>query len=336
MAARPIADGGLRIADWRWAIAGVAIVCGLASIVWADTYSERATKIASLTSEKKAELLRKKERFDKLSEPERQRLRDLHTELSSSADVATLETVMRNYSNWLKNLQSSRDRDEVLSLPVEDRVKRIKEIVRRQEGDRLREYVRFYLPKADHDALYKFLDEFVKDHEQEILDRLGDSDKRLFGRIIDDGARRKSLIPKLGRHFFGDAKMPFPTIEEMQRMVSTLSPETQKQLDSQAGAKRDDRVRELVGAAIGSIHMPPPSEEELKKFFAGLTSEQKGWLEEMDSDGMRRALVRMWRTNRMGRMGSRGNEGPRGSRPFGPPPGPSPGPPPPGFASPRN
>jgi len=334
MEANQIADCGLRIADWRWAIAGVALVCGLATVVWADTYAERAAKVAALPSDKKAELLRKKERFDKLSEPERQRLRDLHAELSSSADVATLEAVMENYCNWLKNLQSSRDRDEVLTLPVDDRIKRIKEIVNSQEVNRLRSYVTYFLPKADHEALYSFLDDFVKAHEKEIVDRLDDKD-RWIGRIPDDTARRKALIPKLGRRWYRDPTMPFPTLEDMRQMAGTLSQETQKQLDSQAGAKRDDRVRELVGAAIGSIHMPPASEEDLRKLFASLPSEEKGRLEEMDSDEMQQALRRMWRARQMGgRMGfgPRGNDGQRGPRPFGPPPGP----PPPGFANPKN
>jgi hypothetical protein len=329
MAAKRIADCGLRLADWRWALAGMALVCGLASLVWADSNAERAARIASLPSDKKAELLRKKERFDKLTEPERQRLRDLHGELSSSADVATLETVMENYCNWLKNLQSSRERDEVLSLPTEDRIKRIKEIVNRQEVERLKDYVRFYLPTVDHDALYKFLDDFVKQHETDIFEQLNDDERRWVRRIENDAARRKALIPWL-RGRYRD-RMPFPSIEEMRQMASTLSPETQKQLGSQAGANRDERLRELVSAAIGNIHMPPPSEEDLRNFFAGLSSEEKGRLEEMDSDKMRRTLIFMYRANRIG-----GRMGPRGPRPMGPPPGALQGPALPGFANPKN
>ena len=330
MAAKRIADCRWRIAEWRIPILGFGLVGLLATAVLADNYSKQAAQVASLSSEQKAELLRKKDRFDKLTDAEKQRLRDLHAELTSSADAATLETVMRNYCNWLRYLPP-RERDEVLSLPIEDRIKRIKEIVKRQEAQRLRDYVTYYLPQADHEALYTFLDDFVKDHEKEILDRLDDNEKRWIRRTDDDAARRKALIPKLMRRF-RDSKMPFPSIDEMLVMAGRLSPETQKEIDSQAGAKRDDRVRDLVWAAIGSIAMPPPSEEDLRKFFAGLPSEDKGRLEEMDSEKMQQALRYIWRVKQMGgRSGYGRGDGNRGPRLPGPPPGP----PPPGFASPK-
>ncbi len=334
MAAKWIAECGLRSAEWRTAVIGIALAGLFATVTLADNYSKQAAQVAALSSEQKAELLRKKDRFDKLTGAEKQRLRDLHAELSASPDAATLETVMRNYCNWLRYLPP-RDRDEVLSMPTEDRIKRIKEIVKRQEARRLRDYVTYYLPKADHEVLYTFLDNFVKDHEQEILDRLEDNERRWIRRIDDDAARRKALIPKLF-HRFRDSKMPFPTIEEMLVMAGTLSPETQKEIDSQTGAKRDDRVRDLVWAAIGSISIRPPSDDELRKFFAGLSSEDKGRLEEMDADGMKKALRYMWRIKQMGgRSGYGRGDGSRGPRPPGPPPGSRPPGPPPGFASPK-
>ncbi len=332
MAARTMRDGGLRSAVWRYGALGVGLAVGLASVALADSYADRTAKVAAMTSEQKSELLRKKSRFDGLEEPERQRLRDLHAELEASPDCIALKKVMAHYCNWLRNL-SARDRDEVLSLPLEDRIKRIKEIVSRQEAQRLRDYVTYYLPQADHEALYKFLDNFVKDHEREILDRLDENERQWFRHIDDDGARRKALIPKLTRRF-RDARMPFPSIDEMRAMAGTLSQESQKQLDTQSGANRDDRVRELVWAAIGSIAMPPPSEEDLRKFFASLPSDEKGHLEEMDPEKMQQVLRYKYRMKQLGGWRGDGRPGPRGPRP-GPPPGPPLGPPPPGFAIPK-
>lgn len=339
MEARPIAEWGLQIAEWR-SVLGVGLVGLFATIALADDYSKQAAEVASLSSEQKAELLRKKDRFDKLTDAEKQRLRNLHADLSVSPDAAALERLTRRYCDWLKYLPS-RDRDEVLSLPTEDRIKRIKEIVRRQEAQRFSEYVKYHLPKSDQDAIYQFLDSFVARHEKEILDRLRDDDRRRVKNIDDGKARRKTLIQRLPMRRF-DSKMPFPSNEETDQMVLSLSKETQSKLDAPGATGRSDRVRELVGAAIMSIAMPPPSEEELRKFFAGLSSEDKGRLEEMDSEKMQQALRYMYRVKQFqggGRGGSWGGwrgDGPRredshGPRPLGPPPGP----PPPGFASPK-
>src|SRR5574339_454080 len=113
MAARRHAECRVRSAEWRSALAGMALVGLLSTAVLADNYADRAAEVAKLSSEHKAELLRKKSRFDGLKEPERQRLRDIHAELEASPDNLALKKVMGNYCNWLKNL-SSRDRDEVL------------------------------------------------------------------------------------------------------------------------------------------------------------------------------------------------------------------------------
>jgi hypothetical protein len=180
----------------------------------------------------------------------------------------------------------------------------------------------------------------VASHEKEILARLRDDDRRRIRDIDDEKARRKTLIQRLPMRRF-DSKMPFPAPEETDQMVASLSAETRERLDTPAGTDRGERVRELVGAAIMSIAFPPPSAEDLAKFFASLPTEEKGRLEEMDSEQMQRALRYMYRAKHLqggGRGGSWGgwrgdgrrdedHDGPRGPRPGGPPP--------PGFAIPK-
>ncbi|MCI0358048.1 MAG: hypothetical protein L0211_06175 [Planctomycetaceae bacterium] len=294
-----------------------------ASALWADSYADRAAEVKALSAEKKAELLRKKERFDKLSDAEKNRLRGLHEQLASSPDGPELLKLMGRYCDWLKGL-NPRERDEVLSLPADKRIARIKEIVSRQEGQRFTEYVNFHLPKPDQDAIYKWLDDFVAKHEEEILDQLSENERKWFPRIDDDRARRKALIPKLLRRR-GDSNMPFPSSEETDQMVASLSAETRGRLDAPGGTDRSDRLRELVGAAILSVSIPPPSEDDLRKLFASLPAADKGRLEEMDPDEMDRALRFMYRARHIAGRGYRG----------GGPPGRGPGPPPPGFANPK-
>jgi len=335
MAARLILDFGYWILDWRRAALTLVVVALGASVVSADNYAERAATIESLSTEKKAELLRKKQRFDELTDDKQQRIRDLHEQLFAEPNAAELDELMRRYCAWLRNL-SSRERQEVLELPADKRIERIKVIVRRQEGQRFTEYVKYHLPKEDQEAIYKWLDEFVASHETEILDRLRDDDRRRIRAIDDAKARRKTLIQRLPLRR-NDPKMPFPTPEESNQMAESLSVATRERLDKPAGTDRGDRVRELVGAAIMSIAIPPPSDDDLRKLFASLPTEEKGRLEEMDSEQMQQALHFMWRAKHFqgGRWGGfRGDgrrdddrDGPRGPRPVGPPP--------PGFASPK-
>jgi hypothetical protein len=327
----------LRIAEWRIPIVGIALAGLSAAAVQADTYADRAAQVASLSSEQKAELLRKKDRFDKLTDVEKERLRALHAELSASSDAAALSSLMGRYCNWLKGL-AARDRDEVLSLPADERIKRIKEIVSRQEAQRFSEYVTYHLPKSDQDAIYQFLDSFVAKHEKEIVDRLREDDRRRVKNIEEDKARRRTLIQRLPMRRF-DSKMPFPSNEETDQMVLSLSKETQSKLDAPGATGRGDRVRELVGAAIMSIAMPPPSEDDLLKFFASLPSEDKGRLEEMDPEKMQQALRYKYRAmqfqsgGRAGPWGGWRGDGQRRDDSRGPRS--PPGPPPPGFASPK-
>src|SRR5262245_56059345 len=190
MADKAIVNCGLRIADLLRAWLAPAILVLGGTVLRADTYAESAAKIESQTSEQKAELLRKKERFDKLSEVEKARLRDLHAQLAASPDWPELQTLMGRYCNWLKGL-NPRERDEMLSLPVEKRIARIKEIVIRQEAHRFTDYITYHLPKPDQAAIYKWLEEFVGKHEQEILACLSPEDRRRIESIGDEKARRK-------------------------------------------------------------------------------------------------------------------------------------------------
>jgi hypothetical protein len=87
MRSKAISDFGFRISDLVLASLAVAIIVGLAAVAWADSHAERAQKLAKLTADEKEELLRKKERFDKLEPEEQERLRKLHESLSKSPDL---------------------------------------------------------------------------------------------------------------------------------------------------------------------------------------------------------------------------------------------------------
>jgi len=339
MASRAIADFRSRIL--HLAACGVALLL-LAAVAWADSPAERAASLAKLSPEQKEDLLRKKQRFDALDPAEQQRLRELHAALAAAADGEQLHTIAVRYANWLKSLQAG-ERAEVLSLPTDQRISRMKEIMRQQEIRRFKDFANYNLPAADQDQIYQWLDRFVAEHEKEVLDALSDRDRRHVRSISDDKARRRALIMRLPSRRFGNARMPFPSKEEIATMIKGLSEPTRRELEkTQDPELRQQQGYELVGGAIASIAMPPPSEEELRKFYAEMPADRRARLETMDPDEQQRELRVEYRKAKWGGSWAGGRSGPPGGgmgSPRGPGRGPSPPPElsqPPGFASPKS
>jgi hypothetical protein len=337
MRSKAIADCGWRIADGALASLAAVLIVGLAAVAWADSHAERAQKLAKLTADEKEELLRKKERFDKLEPEEQERLRKLHELLESRPDAQQLGTVMENYANWLKGLLPAQ-RSEVLSLPVDQRIGRIKEIVKIQESQRFRDFAELLLPPEDQEKIYQWLDKFVAEHEKEILDAIqSDRDRWRIRSISDDKARRKVLMIRIGfRH--PESKIPFPSQDDIDEMAKGLSETTRKELAKPpTEQERSNRTRGLVLAAIGSIWYPHPSEEELRKYYAALPSESRAALENLDDSQLQKELRRMYRKEKYTERGPYPSGPPRGGGRGpggGPPPPPDSNRQPPGFANP--
>src|SRR5437868_769898 len=79
-------------------LAAVVVLIGAASPALAADPADAAAKVAALAPEQKADLLRKKERFDALPEGERERLRELHTSLETTPNSLALSQTMDRYS----------------------------------------------------------------------------------------------------------------------------------------------------------------------------------------------------------------------------------------------
>lgn len=293
------------------------LTVGLAGSSIADRGRD-ADRLQKLPPEQKEELLRKKERFDSLSDEEKRKLRELHDSITKSQDAPELEKVMTRFCDWLKTL-SSGQRAELLDLPPAKRIARIKEIMGQQEAARFKEYTG-NLPENDRDRIYKFLEEFVAEHEDRIKERMP-RDMRDRLRHLDEEARKRMLVGAL-QNRRNDSDMPFPAREDFEKLLQSLSPETQKQLEqARTPEEKQERTRELVRAAIWSRMFPPVSEEELRKFYTGLPVEARERLEPLDPEQMNRELRRMYYADKFRERGPWGEGGPRGGPPRGGPPG---------------
>lgn len=118
-------------------------------------------RVESMSPGEKAELLRKKELFDKLSAADREKLRRLHEDLQNDGDSEELRRIMHDYYEWWKMLPlSSRAELSSISSPKE-RVKKIMEL----KQDELRRDPLKNLSKEDADVLREWTEKYAKKFE---------------------------------------------------------------------------------------------------------------------------------------------------------------------------
>jgi hypothetical protein len=306
-----------------------------------ETVAERRARVAAMTPEQKEELRQKQESFVSLPTQEQERLRKLHAELTASADGAQLESVLERYHAWLATL-SSGEKAELLSLPTDKRLQRIKAMMQEQEDKRFRDEVNDRLSRTDREAIVKWLLAFVDSHKQEIIDQLPQERR---GPQLDHWPLMFAMLHGWAE---ADKKMPQPKPEEVQELIDTLSPEAQQKLTNvRDPAKRKEVAQKWISAAIASRRWrapPPVSREELRDFYVEkLSAKERERLEALAPDEMQRALTRLYYEREMRERGPggfprgggfgprgprRGGEDRRGDDKKGPPPGRPPEPPP--------
>lgn len=287
--------------------------------------------LEALSAEEKKALLEKKVRFDALPAAEQQRLRELNTSITAAANSQQLHSTLDRYHEWLKSL-TTKQRADLLELPTEKRIERIKELMQEQERSRLRDLGGKQLPELDIDAIFNWLDEFMKQHEDKYLERLPEEFRN---KLLDqeEVSRRRSLmrgiIMRGPRNDF-----PMPMREDFDRLLPTLSAATRAALESaKTPEEKQQLARQWIFSAMISKVLPAASEEDLRKVFNELPPDQRERLERKSPEEVKRELTwrfhwKQWPNREGGREGWRGpgsGFGP-GFRPSGPPgSGPVPG-----------
>jgi len=232
-----------------------------------ETKAERIERLEQLSADEREELAKKKERFDNLSPQEKQRLRTLHANLVRHDHGDQLYGVATRYALWLRTLPPGQ-RAELLSLPPEQRLGRIREIKQTQDEQRIRELVHIRLQPEDIEAMNKWLGEYAEAHKGEIFEKMSREMQQRM-RADPEGMRRRFLMLLMpGRH--GAPRLPVPSEGEIERLRQRLSGEAREALDSLDSAdKKLGLVLHWKRADIWSRMMgPPASPAELEKFFA--------------------------------------------------------------------
>jgi hypothetical protein len=303
----------------------------------AESDADRRARIAAMSSQDKQQLAQKKVRFDELDADVQKRLRTVHEAIANQPNAEQLERTLVNFYQWLGTLRA-RERDEVVNprMAPDERIARIRELLKQQEEERFRKYVGV-LPDEDREVLNRWLADFLVRHEEEILELMPRDHRGRYRRSDDEDARLGQLSFWWTWHYSRrNDDAPTPTSEDMKRLIADLSAETQRQINQAPPEEREQRGRDLVRALAFSRFRPPVQREELLKFYDAMKRDdpRRERLEGLTGEELYRELTRMhheepWRQRGGPAVGWQQRGGPGGPR-RGPPPDAfgQPGPPP--------
>jgi hypothetical protein len=289
----------------------------------ADDSAENAARLEKLSPEEKEALLKKKRRFDDLSEPEKSQLRELHRGIMSDADAEALSETVVRYNRWLRSLDPPQRADLLDIRDPAERIAKIKELMQQQEERRFREFIRdeaAHLSSEDKETFFRWFGDFVMRHQESIVRHLPRELRDRLSSLPDEIARRRELMRgwsiQYSRH---ENDTPVPSQNDIDQLLAKLSAEARKPFAS--ADTRAARVIEFMRAAAFSRLVPQVTRDELLKFYAGMKSDdpRRERLEGREGDELLNELRRMWVMDRWRERGGSMNSS-RGGFP-GPPPG---------------
>jgi hypothetical protein len=298
----------------------IMIACPLTTFASAEeSLEQRRRRLEAMPDSEKHTLLERKRQFDQLLDKEKEHLRDFHQQLENHEQKERLHALLRRYDEWLKSLMPGQ-RAQLLELPADQRIARIKEILRDQETQRFRMMVGGRLAEKDLQALREWLDDFIRHNEDQILAALPRDQLTRFLDDYDPDKHRRALPFLIIRHPSPD--MPRPTPEDEARLQSLVSREARELLDSLDDDQERSRVLQTwIRAAWFSRMRPPIDRKDLDAFAAQqLDPQQREWLENLPRERMYHELRRIYSQDQFRQM--TGDKGPR--PPWsggGPPPG---------------
>ncbi len=302
------------------------VCCGMLSrgsaALDSDSPQRRLAQIEAMSETEKEELRVKKERFDRLSKEEQDRLRQLYRDIRQETDAEKLQRIMVRYGEWLKSLPIDQ-RAELAGLAPQERLQRIKKILEMQERQRFQELVYRKLSPKDYEVIKQWFGELVVRN----MKSLG---SKLPPEVLDEFARKPDPVDALfeivryRRDTLKEANLrSFDIVEITDKDIATLSgqlsPEARKTLEE--AASNNDRlnaVKYWVFAATISRRFQRVSDEQLRRFMAERVDKStRDWLENLPREQMLNHLRRMYYTDNF--RGREGDNGRRNFRGFGGP-----------------
>jgi hypothetical protein len=271
----------------------ISPLCGqLCAETEAELQESADVVLSRMSPVEREQLLRNRDRFERLSPQEQQKLRDLHATISADPASDRLKQVMLQYHEWLMSLPSGQ-RIEILESPPEERIKQIRSIRRREGRQRFSELGARELQASDRDAIASWFYELLRDREQ-VLALLSPDLRRRLNRM-NPNSRRRAIMQAIRRRVGSDRsilKRLEITAAERLDLSRQLSAKARRSLNT--AREQDALLRRWIVAALFSEHAPQIDPAELRQFRQSLDSRNKDYLETLPRERMRRELQRMY------------------------------------------
>jgi hypothetical protein len=273
----------------------------------------RRTKVDQLSATEKKELLAKKDRFDKLPPEEKQRIRELHQQLSRHNQSERLHQVLQNYATWLSTL-SQTDRSELLDVAdAEQRLAKIRELKLREENRWLKEVG---LNAKDADGVLDWFNTMLDRHQAELQQRFP-PDNGPPEPFADPGRARFHLFGRTmsreGMKGFLDVIPP----DAITQLLDQLSEDAVARYAALDAEKKDELLANWIRRAAWSRFKPPPiSDKQLDRMISELPAEERQKLERLPRERVYEELRKRFELTRSFSRPRHGNGGRRGGRRF--------------------
>ena len=287
-----------------------------------ETLAARQQRLTAMPASEKLELERKKERFERMTAEQQDGLRQLHETVQQDPQSERLQQIMLRYNEWLKTLAAGQ-RAELLSLPPEERVERIRDTRLRQEEQLFIQMTALELQPDEVRMIYDWLHEFVQRHEAKIMAGIPEHDHdRLRGWLENVTEPERRSVIKYGFYRrYNEEDALRPDDNDIKQLGEKLrSPKAREALTGTTLPHEEklDVIHGWMRAAFVSRMRPEGvSEEELSTFYEGLQPAEKDYLESLPSEQMRRQLQRMYYFKSRGKSKHGKQDHDRGDHPRG-------------------
>jgi hypothetical protein len=269
---------------------------------------DRSDRLSRMTEQQRAELFEKKEKFESLDPEKQSKLREFHDLLAEEPDRSKLVDVLASYYDWLKILGMSQ-RANLLDMPLDERLKEIGRITRRQAQEAFGTIGSTKLPIDDAVLFYQWYDLSIQFYGPEIRERAGQVLKQL--KEVKGLPTKDSVIDQItsgpieplvdflmlqDRDYFGEilcnnAVSRNIGLDDLRKMVSGKA---RAIIDQPEFTQRDRR--ELILKWIESANRArfPIKLSKLRSFYDGLTPEKKDELDNLHPDERHELLTQMY------------------------------------------
>ncbi len=252
------------------------------------------------------ELRRQRDRFRSLAARDRSKLITLHEEICATKEGAALYGVLHRYSEWLGTLPDGQ-RADLLELPIEERIAKIRETQVAQRDDLFQRDV-VDLSAADAQQVLEWWHQYLEKNSDDLIAQLPTSVQERIRRTNRARRRGQTLATEILRRA---DQIEFPPADQTRLLTlrDSLSPEGASRLADWDGLEnKDPSVREAVRRlGVGAQRRNSrdwPNRERLMQFYdEELTVPERDRIDELPPKQMQRELKRQFLLRERGRPG---------------------------------